>query len=252
MNNKKPVGVIVLAAGKGTRMKSDMPKVLHEVCGEPMLKRVLDAVRTVGPRLLLVITGHGGALVEKIVAETMPVVKTARQAEQLGTANAVAAGREEFSGFNGTIMIVCGDTPLLRGETLAAFLANHRSKDAVISVLTTRIDDPCGYGRIIRGEDGGTLVAIVEERDGSDEQLRINEVNTGVYCVESDFLWQGIERIDSDNSQNEFYLTDLVNIAFIEGHMVIPFVCLDPDEVVGVNSVGDLARAEEIALSKNP
>ena len=200
MAEKKSLAVIVLAAGKGTRMKSDLPKVVHRVGGETMLGRVLSSLEPLSPQVVVVITGHGAELVEKAAEASGMEVVTARQEEQLGTAHAVLAGEETLAGFSGTILILCGDTPLIRSATLAAFLSTHRERQAVLSVMTTILDNPRGYGRIIRARDG-VVKAIVEEKDGSGAELAVREVNSGVYSVESDFLWQGLKGIGKDNAQ---------------------------------------------------
>ena len=244
------LAAVVLAAGKGTRMKSDLPKVLHRVGGETMVARVVRAVREAGAGRVVVVTGHRAGLVERELARAG--VLFARQEEQRGTADAVAAARPVLAGFAGTVLVVCGDTPLLSASTLAGLVRSHRAAGAAVSVLTFRPDDPAGYGRVVReeGEDadrgpgGGRVLAIVEERDADSGTRRIRECNSGVYCVEAPFVWEGIAAIGADNAQGEFYFTDIVAAAVERGLRVAPFVCPDPAEVMGVNSPAELAAAE--------
>jgi bifunctional UDP-N-acetylglucosamine pyrophosphorylase/glucosamine-1-phosphate N-acetyltransferase len=244
------VKVVVLAAGKGTRMKSDRAKVMHEVFFAPMLHHVLTALAPLG--LLgqtVVVTGHQAEAVEASLAD-FPVA-FARQGEQLGTAHAVSAARSHYENFQGTVVILCGDTPLLRSETLRWMLDEHRGSGASLTVMTTSMADPTNYGRIISGPDGGIL-GIVEERDATAEQKAISEINAGVYCVDAQFLCDGLPAIDDNNRQGEFYLTDLVAIARAGGRAVGRFLATDSLEVLGVNSRLELAAAHrELQLRRN-
>ncbi len=217
--------VVILAAGKGTRMKSEKAKVMHEVFFAPMLHHVLAAL---APLNLLddtvVVTGHQAEVVEASLVD-FPVA-FARQGQQLGTAHAVLAARHFYDDFTGTVLIICGDTPLLRSETIRSMLNNHRSSGGGVTVMTTRMVDPTGYGRII-SDPGGGIQKIVEEKDTSADERLISEVNAGVYCVDATFLGEGLKGVTDNNSQQEFYLTDLVALARAGGLRVGRCFCPD-------------------------
>jgi len=232
---------IVLAAGKGTRMKSEQAKVMHELFFAPMLHHVLAAL---APLELLpetvVVTGHQAETVEGSLAG-FPVA-FARQAEQLGTAHAVLAARRFLDSFAGTVLILCGDTPLIRSSTIRKMLDIHHRSGAGLTVMTTSMTDPSNYGRIV-SDTAGAILRIVEEKDASPEEKAIREINAGIYCVEAPFLIRGLSRIDDKNRQREFYLTDLIAVAREQGEAVTRFFCPDPLEVLGVNSRVELAEA---------
>jgi bifunctional UDP-N-acetylglucosamine pyrophosphorylase/glucosamine-1-phosphate N-acetyltransferase len=240
MDNEQ-IRVVILAAGKGTRMKSERAKVMHELFFAPMLHHVLVALAPL--RLLpatVVVTGHQAEKVEASLA-SFPVA-FARQTEQLGTAHAVLAAREYLRDFHGTVLILCGDTPLIRGETIREMLDRHRESGAPLTVMTTGMADPANYGRIISGPEG-EILRIVEEKDATAAEKAINEINAGVYCAEAVFLLDGLGRIDDRNRQREFYLTDLVGVARAKGVTVTRYFCPEPREVLGVNSRVELAEA---------
>jgi bifunctional UDP-N-acetylglucosamine pyrophosphorylase/glucosamine-1-phosphate N-acetyltransferase len=248
--NHELAKVVIMAAGKGTRMKSDRAKVMHEVFFAPMLHHVLNALKPLG--LLaetVVVTGHQAAEVEGALVD-FPVA-FARQEQQLGTAHAVLAARRFYADFSGTVLILCGDTPLLRPETLDRLLREHRASGASLTVLTTRMADPTNYGRIISDPDAGIL-KIVEEKDASAVERAITEVNAGVYCVDAGFLCEGLRGVDDNNRQREFYLTDLVAVARSLGRSVGRSFNADSLEVLGVNSRLELAEAHrELQLRRN-
>jgi len=233
--------VVVLAAGKGTRMKSELAKVMHELFFAPMLHHVLAAL---APLELLpetvVVTGHQAEMVEASLA-AFPV-SFARQAEQLGTADAVRVSRNHWLDCQGTVLILCGDTPLIRAETIGKLLAHHRASGVRLTVMTTSMADPTNYGRIV-SDAAGRMLKIVEEKDATPAEKAIHEINAGIYCAEASFLEQGLSRIDDKNRQREFYLTDLVAVARNRGETVAGFFCPDPLEVLGVNSRVELAEA---------
>lgn len=242
------IKVVIMAAGKGTRMKSDRAKVMHEVFFAPMLHHVLAAL--VPLNLLadtVVVTGHQAEEVEKSLVG-FPVA-FARQGQQLGTAHAVLAAHRFYEDFTGTILILCGDTPLVRPETLQGMLDNHITSGACLTVMTTRMPDPTNYGRIISDPIGGIL-RIVEEKDASAGEREISEVNAGVYCVDARFLNEGLKAVNDKNHQNEFYLTDLVSIAKAGGHPVGRCFCADWLEVLGVNSRLELSKAHSELQSR--
>ena len=237
---KNQIKAIVLAAGKGTRMKSNKAKVLHEVFFAPMLHHVLKAIVPLGLQGTVVVTGHQAEAIEESLCDFDVV--SARQEQQIGTAHAVLAAENLFRDFRGTVFILCGDTPLIQTETLQAMLSAHLSSKAILTVMTTKMAEPANYGRIIT-DDQGTLLRIVEEKDASSAERKINEINAGIYCVDGAFLFKGLRGIGSDNRQGEFYLTDLIEIARSDGFAVNRYVCEDPVEVLGVNSRIDLAGA---------
>jgi len=233
--------VIVLAAGKGTRMKSDLAKVMHELFFAPRLHHVLAALAPLEllPRTV-VVTGHQAESVEESLA-AFPVA-FARQTEQLGTAHAVLAAAGFLGDFDGTVLILCGDTPLIRSATIREMLESHRLSGTGLTVMTTSMADPSNYGRIVN-DSAGKIMRIVEEKDASPEEKAIREINAGIYCVDSSFLIDGLGRIDDKNRQREFYLTDLVAIARDQGEAVTRVFCPDSLEVLGVNSRVELAMA---------
>lgn len=237
------VSVLILAAGKGTRMKSARAKVLHEISFKPMLHHVLDAVQPLCLSKIVVVTGHQAAEVE--ASCTGYPVEFARQTEQLGTGHAVLAAADDLVGHSGSVFILCGDTPLITRETLDGMLSSHLREDRLLTVMTTVVDDPTNYGRIISNEQGD-VEAIVEEKDASPGQREICEINAGIYCVNTDFLFNALKEVGTDNKQGEVYLTDIVSIAHNGGRPVHKFVCTDSREVLGVNSRLELARAHAI------
>lgn len=235
-----PVVGLVLAAGKGTRMKSDSPKVLHEVFFSPMIHHVLDALQSVSLGRNLVVTGHRHQLVEEsLLGYPISIV---HQAQQLGTGHAVLACESELGAHKGPVLILCGDTPLVRAETLRQFLHAHVESASLLTVMTTHVAEPDNYGRILSDEDGN-IVGIVEEKDATPVQKKIREINAGIYCVDAQFLFGALKRVGTDNKQGEVYLTDIVAIAVGDGIHVHKFCCPDSEEILGVNSRRELAQA---------
>ena len=234
---------IVLAAGKGTRMKSSLVKVLHPLCGRPMLTYPVAVAREAGSERIVVIVGHQAEPVKESITDKELIF--VEQREQLGTGHAVLQARDSFLDFDGTILILCGDVPLLMPSTVRGLLDRHFSEDAEVTVLTTILADPFGYGRIVKGR-GGDVLKIVEERDATLEEKKIREINTGIYCVESSFLFEAIADIGNKNVQGEYYLTDIIEIARKRGYAVESFVTNDPAEVMGINTPDDLERAGRI------
>ena len=231
---------VVLAAGKGTRMKSDKAKVLHELGGRSLLRHVLDALAPLGPASTVVIVGHQA---EAVAAEsTGPGVTTALQAEQLGTGHAVDMARDALEGHDGLTLVLCGDVPLLRTRTIEALVRTTREAKAAATVLTAIAEDPTGYGRIVRDGDG-KVTAIVEHKDATDTQRAIREYNTGTWCFDNAKLWSVLSWLDRDNAQGEYYLTDVVELLVGDGETVAASVCEDEREVQGINTVDDLERA---------
>lgn len=241
MNN---VAAVILAAGKGTRMKSGLIKVLHPAAGRPMIAWSVEAARTAGAAPVVLVVGHQADAVQAAF-QGLPEIRTALQAEQLGTGHAVACAREQLADFSGTVLILCGDTPLLRVETLQGLIAFHREQGASLTVLTAMMDNPFGYGRVVR-DPAGRVLHIVEQKDATPEEQAIREINSGIYCMEAGFLNANIGAISSDNAQQEFYLTDLVSIAVNKGLTCLGRCTDDPDEIMGVNDRAQLAEASRI------
>ena len=235
------IAAIILAAGKGTRMKSSLVKVLHPLGGVSMICWPIEAARAAGAGKITLVVGHQSADVRERFAGDAGI-EFAEQEEQLGTGHAVACAAKLYAGFSGTVLIMCGDAPLIRPETLGAMLANHRQRGAVLSVLTTQVADPAGYGRVVKRE-GNRVLRIVEEKDASEEELGISEINSGVYCVEAGFLFAAVAGLSNDNAQGEYYLTDIVKAAADGGALCLAWQTADPAEVLGVNDRVQLAFA---------
>lgn len=231
---------LILAAGKGTRMKSDLAKVLHSLEGEPLLHYSIDAAKTAGAEKIVVIVGHQADLVKKEFAGSGAVF--VEQNPQLGTGHAVLQAKDVLKDYSGLTAILCGDVPLLKPDTIAELVENHKTSGASVTVLTTFPADPHGYGRIIKDGEKNIL-KIVEERDASDEEKRIGEINTGIYCVDTPFLFAALGKITNNNRQHEYYLTDIVEIARREGFTVRSHIAHDYVEVMGINTPEELTRA---------
>lgn len=240
---KTTVSSLILAAGKGTRMKSDRAKVLHEVLDAPMIHYVLDAVQELSPAQTIVVVGHQGEEVKAAMAKYQ--VTFVLQKEQLGTGHAVLCAKDILQASGGTVLILCGDVPLIRPVTLRQMLAEHLGKSPVLTLMTTRLDKPAGYGRIISSDDG-RIVKIVEEKDATAAEKEIKEVNAGIYCADIDILFDLLAEVDFNNSQGEMYLTDIVAVAIRHGLKVNRFSGADAVEVLGVNSMDELAEAREL------
>ncbi|MFC2046126.1 bifunctional UDP-N-acetylglucosamine diphosphorylase/glucosamine-1-phosphate N-acetyltransferase GlmU [Chloroflexota bacterium] len=232
--------VIVLAAGQGTRMNSDLPKVMHSLAGRPMVQYVVDAAKTLEPSCLAVVVGHGAELVRQAVGEQ---VTYATQAERLGTAHAVQQAEGTAAGRAGTVLVLYGDTPLVRSESLRRVVDHHLSAGAAVTLLTFFPDDPTGYGRIEREATDGRVRAIVEESDATQEHCAIREANSGILCFRDGWLWPNLHRLHR-RPGGEFYLTDLVALAREQGETVAALPVDDPLEVIGLDQRLRLAHAE--------
>jgi len=242
------VAAIILAAGKGTRMKSSLVKVMHPLGEKPLLYWPVQTAKLAGATRIAVVVGHQADRVREYFAADA-TISFATQQEQLGTGHAAASARESLAGFTGTVFILCGDVPLLRPETLLAMLAAHEKKKAAITVLTTHIDNPYGYGRIVKRQ-GGRICRIIEEKDATPEEREITEVNSGIYCIEAEFLFRALSGLKNDNAQGEYYLTDIVKAAADENRLCLSFPTSDPEEVMGVNDRLQLATAAAIHRSR--
>jgi bifunctional UDP-N-acetylglucosamine pyrophosphorylase / glucosamine-1-phosphate N-acetyltransferase len=249
MMQKQPLFTVVLAAGKGTRMKSDMAKVLHQVFFAPMIHHVLTAVEELHPLKSIVIVGHQREAVIQVLSGYD--VEFVIQKEQLGTGHAVLCAEQAIGNQNGVVMILCGDTPLIKSDTLRSMYQQHVDHSAVCTIMTTIFADPSNYGRIIT-DDSGKVQAIVEEKDASGEQKQINEINAGIYCINSKFLFDALRKVGTDNSQGEVYLTDIVSIAVASDFNVEKFINPCAQDVLGVNSRIELALAhKEVQRRRN-
>ncbi len=238
----KHIAALILAAGKGTRMKSSLPKVLHCVGGVPMVEQVLRAVKGAGTERQIVVVGFGGNAVQAYLSGRAEIVV---QEEQLGTGHAVMQAEPFLAGMPGTLLVTCGDTPLVTEETFRQLIACHEQTKAAATVLTAVVPDPTGYGRIIRNECG-QVVKIVEQKDGTPEELAVCEVNAGIYCFDMELLWQALHHVTNDNAQGEYYLTDVIGMFVRTGYGVSAFAAPDYKEILGVNSRQQLAEAENV------
>ncbi|MFI1357248.1 bifunctional UDP-N-acetylglucosamine diphosphorylase/glucosamine-1-phosphate N-acetyltransferase GlmU [Streptomyces sp. NPDC020898] len=247
MSANRPAAVVVLAAGEGTRMKSATPKVLHELCGRSLVGHVLAAAGELDPENLVVVVGHAREKVTAHLTGANAGVRTAYQAQQNGTGHAVRMGLEELGGVvDGTVVVVCGDTPLLTGATLRALAATHSADGNAVTVLTAEVPDATGYGRIVRDGASGAVTAIVEHKDASDAQRAIREINSGVFAFDGQLLADALGKVRTDNSQGEEYLTDVLGILREAGHRVGACVAADHREIAGINNRVQLAEARRI------
>jgi len=243
----KNLAAILLAAGKGTRMKSNIPKVLHDVAGRPMLFYPLDVLEEIKAGRVVVVVGFCADRVRK-EAGGGKNIRFVDQAEQLGTGHAVMTATKALKGFVGDVLILSGDVPLISASTVKALIKMHRKGGKArpaITMVTTVLSDPCGYGRIVR-DAKGAVISIVEEKDCAPLQREIEEVNAGIYLVSSAFLNANIKKLGKLNAQGEYYLTDLVKMASAAGHKVTALTHIYPGEVMGVNNRAELARAGRI------
>ena len=247
--NQSVTHVVILAAGQGTRMKSQLPKVLHPVAGRPMLEHVLDAAATVAPATVTVIVGHGSAAVrERLARARRPGLTFAVQEPQLGTAHALQQAEPILAGKTGTVILLSGDVPLLTGRTLERLLETHLAASAAATVVTASVERPYGYGRIVRVD--GQIARIVEERDASPAERQIREINSGIYAFDLPPLFDALRGIASQNAQGEFYLTDLVGIYRRRKLPVETLLVHDPQEVRGINSRTELAEVGTLVRQK--
>ncbi|GBF32848.1 N-acetylglucosamine-1-phosphate uridyltransferase [Desulfocucumis palustris] len=236
------LAAVVLAAGKGTRMKSDLPKVLHKVCGTPIVNHVLSAVEESGAGKIVVVAGYGG---EQVVKQIEGRAQVVYQLQQLGTAHALLQAGDLFKDFEGHILVICGDTPLITAKTLREMVIGHINSGAAATVLTAVPANPGSYGRIIR-DHGGGLIKIVEQKDATPEQLAVREINTGMYCFKSEGLFEALSRLTPDNAQGEYYLTDIIEAYVSSGRKVEALACAGEEEILGINDRCQLAEAERI------
>ena len=244
---KNECAAIVLAAGLGKRMHSDLAKVLHEALGKPLLDYVLEAVAGAGVRRVVVVVGHQAERVQKAFVSAELI--WALQVPQLGTGHAVQQAEPHFQGYDGDVLVLCGDTPLLTAATLRELARAHRASGAAATVLTAEVDDPQGYGRILRGPDGDVR-GIVEEKDATPAERAVREINSGLYIFAAPALFEALHKVGADNSQREYYLTDTLAILRGAGQRIGAYRCRDPREVLGVNDPSQLRDAERILAQR--
>lgn len=233
---------VVLAAGQGTRMKSKLYKVLHPVCGKPMVQHVVDQLNTLDLKELITVVGFGAEKVQDQLGKDSHYVI---QKEQLGTGHAVLQAEDILADKEGTTVVVCGDTPLLTGETMQQLLDHHDAEKAKATILTAHAEDPSGYGRVIRGGNG-QVERIVEQKDASDEEQAIQEINTGTYCFDNQALFQALQNVSNDNVQGEYYLPDVIEILKKQSETVSAYQTPDFSESLGVNDRVALSKAETL------
>jgi len=238
--------VLILAAGLGTRMKSARAKVLHEIGGLPLIVYVCRTAQALDPQKIFVVVGHQATEVEAAVQnEIGNLGEFVKQTEQRGTGDAVMAARSQFADRDSLLLVLSGDVPLIRQETLESFIDNHRSSQAACSLLSVRLENPTGYGRVIRDDDN-TFVRIIEQKDATPEEQKIKEINAGIYCFDSRKLFTALERVSPSNKQGEYYLTDVPQILLSAGEAVNVYLHGDAREVSGINTRAELAEFENL------
>lgn len=241
------ISAIILAGGKGVRMKSDLPKVLHLLAGKPLLGYVLDTVESLNLERVAVVIGYQGEKVEDFLKGRK--VDIVWQREQLGTGHAVMQAEPLFKDFDGDVIVLCGDVPLLEAKTIINLFGTHQRKKAKATVLTVLLENPKGYGRIIREKDG-SFERIVEEKDATPEQREIREINTGEICFSASSLFSALKKVRRDNLQKEFYLTDVLGILRNQKEKIEALKAENPWETLGINSIQELTRMEEYLTNR--
>ncbi len=237
---------VILAAGQGTRMKSKLYKVLHPVCGKPMVEHVVDHISQLDVNHVVTVVGYGAEMVkERLQGKSDFVI----QEEQLGTAHAVMQAKDALGGKRGTTLVICGDTPLITVETMSSLIKQHEETGAKASVLTAHAEDPAGYGRIIRNADGA-VAKIVEHKDANEEELKVKEINTGTYCFDNEALFEALDNVSNENAQGEYYLPDVIEILKAKNELVTAYSTDDFEETLGVNDRIALAEAERIMRAR--
>ena len=240
---KQELAVVILAAGKGTRMQSDQAKVLHSLASRPLLIHVLDTVDTLNPQRVVVVVGYQAEKVKEACAGR--AIEFVEQAEQLGTGHAVLQAQAALEDFEGDVLILCGDMPLIQSSTLQTLLQKHHKTGAGCTLLSLKTNEKKDFGRVVRGPQG-PVSRIVEAKDASEQEKTIDEYNAGVYCFNKGILFKALASVDTRNAQGEYYLTDTVGILSQNGHEVECHSTQDADEILGINSSEDLKKAEKI------
>lgn len=249
-NEQKTLDVLILAAGLGTRMRSNLAKVLHRLDGRPLINHVCRTATALAPRRIYVVIGHQGEDVKSAVLEELDAAHAAFvwQKEQLGTGHAVNSAREFLESEDSTLLVLSGDVPMIRAETLAALVQQHRShrgRGAACTILTVKLDDPTGYGRIVR-DDHGLFDRIVEQKDATEDERKVREINSGIYCFDTRKLFRALSLVKNENAQGEYYLTDVPTLLKNEGENIAIYHHSDPHEIEGINNRVQLADMERI------
>jgi len=242
---QQDLAVIILAAGKGTRMQSSLAKVLLPLAGHPLLHYVLDLSSKLNPVRTIVVVGHQADQVQEAFADRK--VEFVVQHQQLGTGHAAQQARAKLENFTGLVLVLCGDMPLIRPDTLLQMVAGHRESGAKCTVLTLKSDGCHDFGRIIRDENG-LILKIVEFKDASDVEKKVDEFNSGVYCFDNELFFKALEHVDSNNAQKEYYLTDTIEYLVRKRYPVQATQTHDANEILGINSPDDLNRAEQLLV----
>jgi UDP-N-acetylglucosamine diphosphorylase/glucosamine-1-phosphate N-acetyltransferase len=246
--NKEKQAVVILAAGLGKRMKSGKAKVLHEILSKPMIMYVVETANRIAGNNVVLVIGNQADKVREMVSESAEVI-FALQKDQLGTGHAVSCALPYLPDHTQEVVVLCGDVPLLTFETVMRLIKDHVKAKRDISLLAVEIDNPKGYGRVL-SDKNGNVSGIVEEADASAEQKRIKTINTGIYCIKKEFLFDSLQKVKSDNVQGEFYLTDIVKIGYKEGKVVGVIIGGDGEETIGVNNRHDLMTVENIMRNR--
>ncbi len=252
MNGELPCGIVILAAGLGKRMRSEKAKVLHEVGGRAMAAHVADIATKIAGEEVVVVVGHQAERVRRAVSDAVaPKISFALQQRQLGTGHAVSCALPYLGPGVEEVVILYGDVPLLREETIRKLVDAHSSAGRELTVLAFELADPAGYGRILTDKDGG-LLGIVEDADASADQKKIRMINSGIYCVKRNFLADALPLLSAENVQGEYYLTDIVSIGYRQGKRMGVMTADDADEVTGVNSLEELEKVRRIFHRRRP
>jgi len=242
-NENLAMAAVILAAGKGKRMKSDIPKVLHKVGGRPIIEYVVKTAKSLKVQKVIVVIGHKGQMVKDFLKPYQ--LEFAWQKRLLGTGHALLQTKDFLSDFQGTLLVLSGDVPFLRPETVSGLIHTHRKTQASATVLTALLEDAEGYGRVIRGKDGG-VEKIVEQKDATPAQRKKKEINTGTFCFDSKLIFPALNQVEKENEQGEYYLTDVVKILRKEGYKVSAFQAKNPQETMGINSLEQLRQMDKL------
>ena len=244
--SQKPLNVLIMAAGLGTRMKSNRAKVLHELGGSPLIAHVIRAAQALQPQAILVVVGHQAEEVTKAaVDEAGDLARSVLQAQQRGTGDAVESARSELENSDSLVLILSGDVPMIKTETLRKLIEHHRNAGAACTILSVRLENPTGYGRIVR-EQNDSFQKIVEHRDATEEQRLVKEINSGIYCFDAKELYRALRKVEPANDQGEYYLTDVAEIILASGGTVSVYLHGDSREVSGINTRAELAEFENL------
>jgi UDP-N-acetylglucosamine diphosphorylase/glucosamine-1-phosphate N-acetyltransferase len=246
MSSKK--AAIILAAGKGKRMKSDLPKVLHKIDGKPIINYLMKTLSELDFDRTSVVVGFNGEMVITEVESFKPEIVWQR--DQRGTGHAVMQAEKDYKNFDGTVLVATGDVPFLAKKSLTELFKLHEQSGAVATCMSADFEDPTGYGRVIRGDEPDSMVAIVEHKDADEEILKIHEINSGIFCFDSRELFKILHRVDDKNAQGEYYLTDVIRLFIGDGKKCAVWKVPDPFEVSGINSTDQLKEAENILKAR--